>query len=116
MMYPKPKHKRRVPKRSERGKFNAETRRMISERDQQLCQMCFKKGTEIHHVMYKSRGGRGVYTNGLTLCQSCHRKVHDEAELSEYWINVFTDRYGSDFYKDGFDEQNDCDTSSLDME
>ena len=100
---PKPSFKRRVPKRSDRGKFDEKTRERIIERDQGLCQMCFSPGAEIHHVKFRSQGGRGVYTNGLTLCQSCHRKVHDDRELAEYWINVFVDRYGADFYKDEYD-------------
>lgn len=100
---PKPVHRRRVPKRGERGKFDAKTRQKIWERDNGLCQMCFSPGTEIHHVKFRSQGGRGVFTNGLTLCQSCHRKVHDDRELAEYWISVFVDRYGADFYKDEYD-------------
>lgn len=100
---PKPNFKRRVPKRSERGKFSRAVRAQIADRDNGLCQMCLSKGTEIHHVFFKSRGGRGVFTNGVTLCQPCHRKVHDNGELTDYWIDVFTDRYGPSFYKDEWD-------------
>lgn len=100
MQFPKPTFERRVPKKSDRGKFDKKTTAMIIERDQGICQNCLNTGSEIHHVMYKSRSGRGVFTNGLTLCQHCHRKVHESAVLTDYWINVFADRYGSDFYKD----------------
>lgn len=101
---PKPVHKRRIPKRGERGKFDAKTRQKIWERDQGLCQQCFRRGEAIHHVMPKSSGkGRGVFTNGLVLCNDCHTEIHKSYELLEYWINVFTDRYGPDFYKDEYD-------------
>ena len=103
-MFPKPNHKRSKPKRGERGKFDNKTRQAIWERDQGLCQQCFRKGEEIHHVKYRSQGGSGVFTNGLTLCQSCHRKVHTDADLNDYWINVFVDRYGPSFYKDEYDD------------
>lgn len=100
---PKIKHKRRIPKRGDRGKFSDKTRQAVLERDNHLCQMCFKQGEAIHHVMFKSRAGRGVLTNALTLCNNCHTQVHKDNELAEYWINVYTDRYGSGFYKDGYD-------------
>jgi 5-methylcytosine-specific restriction endonuclease McrA len=102
-MVPKPSHRRRVPKRAERNKFSAAVRAQIAERDQGLCQGCKSPGTEIHHVFFKSRGGRGVFTNGVTLCQPCHRKAHEKAVFTDYWINVFVDRYGPNFYKDEYD-------------
>jgi len=100
---PKPQHKRRVPKRGKRGQFPRVVREAIVDRDNGLCQMCFAKGEEIHHIKYRSQGGRGVFTNGLLLCHLCHRKAHDEPEISEYWMNVFVDRYGENFFKDGWD-------------
>ena len=100
---PKPSHKRRVPKRSKRGKFDEVTRKRIIDRDEGKCQECGQRGTEIHHVFYKSRGGRGVYTNGLLLCYLCHRRLHDNADLSNKWISIFHDKYGANFYKDEFD-------------
>ncbi|RDW17607.1 hypothetical protein CWR48_13905 [Oceanobacillus arenosus] len=100
---PKPNHKRRVPKRVNRGKFNKETREKVNDRDRGLCQQCGQVGTEVHHVMFKSRGGRGVFTNALTLCNGCHIQVHKDNELADYWIDVYTDRYGPNFYKDEWD-------------
>lgn|SRR5690625_925462 len=100
---PKPNHSRRVPKRSARNSFSKSTRNAIYERDNGQCQMCGGIGTEIHHVVFRSQGGRGVETNGLTLCRSCHRRVHDDVELAEYWVDVFADKYGPNFYKDRYD-------------
>lgn len=100
---PKPSFKRRVPKRAKRNEFSTKVRKQILERDNYHCQMCKGRGEEIHHVFLKSRGGRGVFTNGLTLCGSCHRKVHNDNELIDYWIDVFTDRYGYGFWMDEYD-------------
>lgn len=100
---PKPNHKRRVPKRSARNSFPSYVRKKIYERDGGRCQQCGGIGTEIHHVVFRSQGGRGVETNGLTLCTPCHRRVHDNAALADYWIDVFADRYGPNFYKDKYD-------------
>lgn len=100
---PKPKHQRRAPKRGKRGQFDAETRERIIDRDGGLCRECGGPGGEIHHVLYKSQGGRGVFTNGLLLCQICHRRVHHDVDLSNKWVARFIDLYGADFYKDKWD-------------
>ena len=101
---PKPVHKRRVPKRVNRGKFSKAVRDKVYERDQGRCRMCGRLGTELHHVVFRSQGGRGVFTNALTLCSKHHREVHDNAELADYWVHIFTDWYGQGFWKDEYDE------------
>lgn len=101
---PKPSYSRKAPKRGQRGKFSEAVRQAVMERDRGVCQQCGQAGSEIHHVMFKGRSGRGVLTNALTLCQPCHVRVHRDNDLAEYWINVYTDRYGPSFYKDEYDE------------
>lgn len=101
---PKLIHKRRIPKKTDRGKFSQSTRAIIIERDQGLCQICMSEGQSVHHIIYRSQMGRGVYTNGIVLCADCHTKVHRDRELSDYLVNMFADRYGAGFWKDGYDE------------
>lgn len=102
---PKPKHKRRVPKQAKRNEFKENVRKRIFERDNGICQECGRRGEEIHHVVFRSRGGRGVFTNGLTLCNSCHRRIHLNNDLANKWIGRFKRRYGNDFYKDEWDKE-----------
>lgn len=103
MMFPKPNHKRRAPKKAERGKFSERTAEMIVERDNGLCQECGAIGSEIHHVKFKSQGGRGVFTNGMLVCPSCHRKIHQSKYFTNKWIDKFRSMYGEQFYKDMYD-------------
>ena|SRR5690625_3277579 len=103
MMIPKPKHKRRVPKQSQRNNFSRKVMQEIYERDNGQCQMCYGQGTEIHHCKFKSQGGRGVATNGLLLCHTCHTKVHRDYELAEQLRRRMIDAYGEDYYKDDWD-------------
>lgn len=104
-MFPKtnPNHRRRVPKRRNRSKFSKTVRDQILEAENNTCQTCGNLATQIHHVMPRGRQGRGVYTNGMAVCNGCHRKIHDDNDLLNYWINVYADRYGADFYKDEWD-------------
>lgn len=100
---PKPNHKRRVPKQADRNKFSDKVANEIIDRDDGLCQICFSKGTEIHHIKFKSQGGRGVASNGILLCSHCHRLAHREFEVAESLRQRMIMRYGPDYYKDRWD-------------
>lgn len=101
---PKPNHKRSKPKRLNRNKFAKKVRQEILERDNYTCQQCGGIGEHIHHVKYRAQGGRGVFTNGLTLCNECHTLVHKNKDLSDKWESIFIERYGENFYKDEWDD------------
>lgn len=46
-------------------------------RDNNTCQMCKKKNTqmEVHHIVPKRLNGSNSINNLITLCKSCHKKV-----------------------------------------
>ena len=46
-----------------------------------LCEECLKEGRftpveEVHHILPVSRGGPNEETNLMSLCRSCHVKIH----------------------------------------
>lgn len=48
-----------------------------------LCELCLKEGRltpveEVHHVIPLSQGGTHRNDNLMSLCQSCHTKLHHE--------------------------------------
>jgi len=48
-----------------------------------LCEMCQKEGRltpvdEVHHIVPVSQGGKSVESNLMSLCHSCHTKIHIE--------------------------------------
>lgn len=48
-----------------------------------LCEMCLKEGRyvaveEVHHIKPLSQGGTHAESNLMSLCQSCHMKIHME--------------------------------------
>lgn len=101
---PKPSYKRRKPTRKQRNNFSSKIRLQILERDGEVCKECgHRKATQIHHVMPRSRGGRGVETNGLPLCHECHTQIHMNAELMTKWQEIYEQRYGLDYFKDEWD-------------
>lgn len=66
--------------RDHKGKsLPALDRRRIRKRDRDRCRRC---GTgfdlHVHHIIYRSQGGPDEDSNLITLCQSCHDKVHSD--------------------------------------
>lgn len=54
-------------------------------RDNYTCQCCkTKKGTlHAHHIIYRSQGGADTLDNLITLCEECHKKLHN-GELKSF--------------------------------
>ncbi|WP_057766720.1 HNH endonuclease [Cytobacillus praedii] len=97
----KPSYSRRVKKRGDRNKFSKYVRDQIKDHFEDTCQMCMGRGCHIHHVQPKGSGkGRGVFTNGLLLCNECHKKVHADDALLRYWKKVFRKKYGPLYFMD----------------
>ncbi|GLV60839.1 hypothetical protein KDH_76580 [Dictyobacter sp. S3.2.2.5] len=48
-------------------------------RDGYQCQYCHKRETrlEAHHLVFRQHGGKDTLRNLLTLCESCHHRVHE---------------------------------------
>lgn len=50
-------------------------------REHPACEICWKEGRltpteEVHHIIPLSRGGKNAYDNLMSLCRSCHAKLH----------------------------------------
>jgi 5-methylcytosine-specific restriction endonuclease McrA len=52
-------------------------RESVLHRDNWRCQACGSTaGLEVHHIEPRARLGGDVEQNLITLCASCHRKLH----------------------------------------
>ena len=93
------------PHISKRRNFTTSVKSQIKSRSNEICEICYcRVATDYHHIMPKSRSGRGVYTNGLHLCRTCHRGLHDNMTLLNKEIEKATQKYGVNFYKDKWDK------------
>ena len=54
-------------------------REAVLHRDSYTCQCCGKKHVrlEVHHIIFRSMGGTDDERNLITLCEKCHKAVHD---------------------------------------
>lgn len=56
------------------------TKAMVLNRDNYKCQYCKGKHKdsklEVHHIIFRSRGGSDDESNLITLCHTCHKNLH----------------------------------------
>jgi 5-methylcytosine-specific restriction endonuclease McrA len=76
-----PKPKPGVIVQRERRQQLAQTIRAVRtavwRRDAGRCRACHRRrGDHVHHLRYRSRGGRWTTANCLLLCRACHQHVH----------------------------------------
>ena len=48
------------------------------------CFNCGRRvGLEIHHVEYRSQGGRNIFENCLPFCKICHGEIHGQTNKDD---------------------------------
>lgn len=60
----------------------ANTKAYVLHRDNHTCQHCKGKSKDsrlhVHHIVFRSKNGSDDEQNLITLCKTCHGKLHDE--------------------------------------
>lgn len=96
-------HHNRKPSTADRAEFPAKVVQELIKEARGRCQCgCGRPDNETHHVMPRTRGGRGVKTNGMRVNSMCNQRIHANEDELQYWISVYRDRHGENFW---FDEQ-----------
>jgi hypothetical protein len=62
---------------NQKGFYNVKA--YVLHRDNYQCQKCKTNNVKlnVHHIVFKSRGGTNTPSNLITLCKSCHDKLHN---------------------------------------
>lgn len=89
---PKPVYKRYKPSRGTQGEFGTKTRKAILKRDDELCVRCGKQYNEIHHIIFRSQGGRGTKDNGCCVCTTCHILAHRSDKVRR-WFEQYREKH-----------------------
>lgn len=96
-------HHKSNPSKADRAEFPASVIRELIEETGGRCQCgCGQEATTTHHVYGRGRAGRGVKKNAMRLNGICHDRIQNSPEELNYWISVYTERFGERFW---FDEQ-----------
>jgi 5-methylcytosine-specific restriction endonuclease McrA len=51
-------------------------RSLVKARDRGRCRVCSKPGNQVHHLIYRSRGGKHHPNNGVWVCNQCQQDIH----------------------------------------
>jgi len=67
-------------------------KKRVKIRDEQRCQVCGDRlpvpygRLEVHHIVYRSKGGSDELENLVTLCDLCHAVIHDH--MGPAWVGL----------------------------
>ena len=72
---------KRDPDHSKKYGNNWRRIRAMYVKQHPLCEECLKQGKlvpveEVHHIVPLSQGGNNKFSNLMSLCRSCHTKIH----------------------------------------
>jgi 5-methylcytosine-specific restriction endonuclease McrA len=75
-------------KRKTRTKTNEELKTSVIKRDGYRCAECgCMINLEVHHIEYKSKGGKDTLENLITLCIYCHYEQHKNEPIAKLMLN-----------------------------
>lgn len=80
-------------------------RKQVLARDGRKCRCCGKKlSLHAHHMEWRSKGGRTIKKNLISLCTRCHGLIHDDLLVivrGDATDVVFQNAYGDDLHAPG---------------
>ncbi len=82
-MLPKPRPKPKGHRHGRRaGGQLKRVRRAVKFRDGGQCRVCVRgNGTELHHIVFRSLGGKHSTANCILICWDCHQAIHATRRL-----------------------------------
>lgn len=51
-------------------------KRAVIKRDNGLCVLCGSQANDVHHIIFRSHGGKDDVNNCVCLCRECHELAH----------------------------------------
>lgn len=74
---------RKIENGTFRSGVSPEIRKYILDRDSYCCGKCKSsysddKMMQVHHIVPVSDGGTDEFTNLITVCRNCHKKIHND--------------------------------------
>ena len=74
-------HKKKVKKRDYKQVYLEYFH--LDKTDFIACENCGKPANDIHHLTFRSQGGKDNIENLIAVCRDCHNKAHNSKEFNE---------------------------------
>lgn len=81
---PRPHMLTQQDKEREKHRNWSEVSAVVRKRDGGKCRCCGKPGTDPHHIVYRSHGGKDVESNLAWSCRACHKAIHAKVTLVSF--------------------------------
>jgi hypothetical protein len=94
---------RTIPTKRQRGKVSKKEYNRAIEAFGNWCVICGNPLIEMHHVVFRSQGGRGGFRNLIPLCNEHHREAHRNWGFAETLRQERKAMFGKYFYMDKWD-------------
>jgi len=53
----------------------------VAERDSGLCRICGQPAVDVHHIVFRSHGGKDSEQNLICLCRTHHEQAHSDEKV-----------------------------------
>jgi 5-methylcytosine-specific restriction endonuclease McrA len=84
------------PKQKKNKEPHMSVRDAVKKRDHGMCQMCGREATSLHHIRFRSQGGKNHIENLVSLCSEHHTGQfgpHHSDDLRRFWESWSKQRY-----------------------
>lgn len=92
-----------IPKGKTRSSISKREYNRVIEEHGSVCLECNNPYIEIHHVKFRSQGGKGNFRNLIPLCKEHHMKCHKVRAYNEKWVEWLQGQYGEWYWADKYD-------------
>jgi 5-methylcytosine-specific restriction endonuclease McrA len=94
---------RTIPTRKQRATISKKEYRRTVEAFGNLCVYCGNPQIEIHHIKFRSQGGKGGYRNLIPLCKQHHNQAHSDRDFADRIRNRRELMFGEWYWADKWD-------------
>lgn len=94
---------RTIPSKRQRGAISKKEYNRAIEAFGDVCVVCGNPKIEMHHIVFRSQGGRGGYRNLIPLCSKHHRWAHQSRDFADKLRKHREKQFGPYFWADKWD-------------
>lgn len=94
---------RTIPPKKARGTISKTQYEKAIEEFGSTCVYCHDPYIEMHHIIFRSQGGRGQYRNLIPLCKKHHALAHSSRTFADLLREERVKRYGQYYGCDKYD-------------
>lgn len=94
---------RTIPSRKQRASISKKEYNRTLEAFGDVCCICGNPQIELHHIVFRSQGGKGGFRNLIPLCKEHHKKAHKHRRFADQLREQRKQLFGEYYWADKYD-------------